>query len=399
MKLFRTLVSVFLVLLGVMMIVTWAFGAKSVEAIENGTAAAKLTDKVLASPAVANLAADQVTDRVHQQLATQADSRRFEELWGLAEEPIHAAAENVIGSDAVATAAGATATKVQEGLVTALTAKDRAYGPLVLTVDVSARLNTRIGQIPLVGALLPDITAPTLEVEVLEADAVEDLRAVYSSATWVATWFIWIGLVLVALGVLVSPRRTWFLARAMLVAGVLVLAIGFTVDAIGAHTVASLMPGGADGDLGMTVSDVLADTAIPTVSRLLLRLGAIALALALIAALAVRYAPIFRDSAQSRRAQSDPPPVAPRGGGAVPVQVANNISVQVADGVLMSTPRMPGAVEDRPVAADADVRLVHSSPLPAVVASAPASIPAALPVRDGGAARKAPKKPAPPATE
>lgn len=295
MKLFRILVSVFLVLLGVMMVVTWAFSSKSVQAIENGDAAAKLTNTLLSNPQVAELAADKATDALHTELAKQYDSRTFETLWKFAETPIHKAIVNVIGSDFVANAAQTSASKVQEGLVKSLTKEDRPYGPLMLTVDVSPRVNDRVDQIPLVGNFVPQITVPSLELEVMSAEVFQDIRSAYSAAKWISAWFVWIGLLLIALGVLVSPRRRWFFARSMLIVGALVLAIGFTVDAIGAHTLARLMPGGAEGGLGVTVDDLLSDTAIPTVSNLLLKLGSIALGLALITVLATRFVPAFRD--------------------------------------------------------------------------------------------------------
>lgn len=307
MKLFRILVSIFLVLLGVMMVVTWAFSSKSVQAIENGEAAAKLTDKVLSNPNVASLASQRVTDEVHTSLQSQFDSQAFDLLWGFAEQPIQDAVASVISSDFVANAADAGATRVQARLVEALTDADRPYGPLMLSIDVSPRLNDRIDQIPTVGGFVPDITVPPLELEVIDAAVFEDVRSAYSAATWVSTWFGWLGLLAIALGVVVSPRRQWFLARSMLVAGVVVVAIGFTISAVGAHTIATFMPGGAEGGLGVAVSDLLSDTAIPTVSTLLLQLGAVALALALISVLVVRYVPVFRDRVRTQRQLNEQP--------------------------------------------------------------------------------------------
>lgn len=375
MKLFRTAASAFLVFLGVMMIVTWAFSVKSVQAVESGEAAENLTATLLESPEVANLAADKATDQIHDQLQAQFDSQQFELLWGLAEQPIHNAIVNVIGSDFVADAAEKSAGRIEAGLVEALTQEDRPYGPLMLSVDVSPRINARIDQIPVVGTWLPNITVAPLETEVIEAQVFEDMRNAYGAAKAVAAWFIWIGLALVILGVYVSPRRRWFFARAMFVAGGLVLAIGFTINAIGAHTIASFMPGGADGGLGTTVDSLLSDAAIPPITSLLLRLGSAALLLAVLAVLVVRFVPAFRRNLQSRREQN-----------AVPL--THESPVEASNAGTHS-----GPVASSPAIAEADAEITPPGTKIAtsVASTVPASVPLSTPTPDAKTLELAPE--------
>lgn len=301
MKYVRIYASAFLVLLGVAMIVVWGVTLKSVEAIDNGQAAGKLTSKVLASPEIADAAADKALEQIHELLKTQIDSAGFELVWFAAQQPIHDAIVSVIGSDVVATTAQAGADRVQVALVAALAEDDRPHGPLVLSVDISPRLNARIDIIPTVGALIPDISVPPLEVEVIEADTFEDMRTAYSAATFAANWFMWIGLVMIVAGVAVSARRQWFFTRAMAVAGALGIVLGLIVGTTAARTIAGLVPGGADGGLGTAVNDLLSDTAIAPIANLLLAVGMIALVLAVLTPLALRHIPVLRERTQRTR--------------------------------------------------------------------------------------------------
>ncbi|WP_061965428.1 hypothetical protein [Demequina aurantiaca] len=347
MKLFRTIVSAFLVLLGVMLIVTWAFASKSAEAVENGEAAANLTDKVLSSPAVADLVATKAQEEIVRSVEEQFDNDLVNLALGLAAGPIHDAIETAISSDFVNDAARAGAGEVQTRLVAAMTDPDRPYGPLELTIDVSPRINDRLDQVPLVGSFIPDVTVPSVSVEVVDAATFEDVRSAYGVLQWAATWFIWIGLLLIAVGVFASPRRRWFLSRAMLVAGVVVLAIGYTVSAIGASSIANLMPGGSEGGLGVVVNDLLSDTAIPPIADVLITLGFAALVLALVAAVAVHYGPRLRTKYDESRAKNGEP---------------------LVNGQAAATPATSSTVELVPATVGA----------PADSASAPRSVPASI---------------------
>ncbi|WP_430869016.1 hypothetical protein [Demequina aurantiaca] len=398
MRSFRTFISAFLVLLGVMMIVSWAFASKTVDAVESGDAAANLTNAVLSSPEIADKAATTVTDKVHDEIAAKVDSDAFELLWTFAEQPIHDAVVSALGSDAVTNVAESGASKLQAGLVEALTDKDRVIGPLLLGVDVSPRVNARIDEIPFVGTLIPDVTVPPLELTVMEAEVFQDVHTVYSSAKFMSTWFIWIGLLLVALGVMTSPRRKWFLARSMLLAGVLVLAIGFTVNAFGAHTIAGLVPGGTEGGLGTTVDQLLSDTAIPTITGLLVKLGIAALVLAILSLLAVRYVPVFRDRVRAERELNAEPLVHSEGAGSgsTETDVAGS-DVKLGDTLPLPVSVGAGAVERD--AGESSTASIPTSVSTAVTVESPTvaapEAPAVVPSAKKPAARKpAAKRPA-----
>lgn len=291
MRAFRTILSAFLVLLGVMLVVTWAFAVKSVEAVDNGQAAANLTGKALSSPAVVDLVATEVEEQVIASVQDQVDNDLVDLLVGFASEPIHGAVEAFMSSDILSDVAHRGAEQAQTRLVAALTADGRPYGPLTLAVDVSLRINDQLDEVPVVGSFIPEVVVPAVSVDVVPADTFEDVRSAYGVLQWAATWFVWLGLALIAVGVAASPHRRWFLSRAMLVAGVVVLAIGYTVGAMGASQIANLMPGGFEGGLGFVVDVLLSDTAISPIADVLIALGLGALVLSLLAALEVH---VFR---------------------------------------------------------------------------------------------------------
>lgn len=284
----RTVVSALTLALGVLMIVGWTVSAKAVEMIEDGESAAQLTDKALASPAVADLAADKIQEQIYTQLRAQVNVGWFDVAWGVAEQPLHQAIVSLIGSDFVATTAHTGAGNAQVGLMSALTDEEREDGALVLTVDVSPRINARLNQIPGIGTFLPDVVIDPVEVEVIAADTFAEVRDAYRVATWISTWLGWIGVALIVMGVATSSRRTWFVSRSMLITGVALVATGLAVGAVGASTVAGLMPGGLDSGAGAAVEELLADTALPSLAGRLLVIGAVALVISLVATLVAR---------------------------------------------------------------------------------------------------------------
>lgn len=295
MRAFRTILSAFLVLLGVMLVITWAFAVKSVEAVENGQAAANVTGKALSSPAVVDLVAREIEEQVIASVEDQVDNELVALIVSFASKPIHGAVEAFLNSNTISDVAQRGAEQAQTRFMTAVTAADRPYGPLTLTVDISPRINDRLDKVPVVGSSIPEVIVPSLSVDVVPADTFKDVRSAYRVLTWAATWFAWLGLVVIAVGVLASPRRRWFVSRAMLLAAVVVLGIGLTVGAVGASRIANLMPGGSAGGFGVVVDTLLSGTTISQIADVLIAMGVAALMLSLLAALAVRRFPLPLD--------------------------------------------------------------------------------------------------------
>ncbi|WP_084103380.1 hypothetical protein [Demequina sp. NBRC 110056] len=297
MRALRVITSAFLVLLGSMMMVVWALAVNTVASIEDGSAADQLTARVLESPATADLVADQVQRMLEERIEGQVGGIALE----LLDEEIRELVVSVVGSDLVTGALSAGADRVQNRLFDEVSDPERTPGPFVIAVDLGERVNGRIDEVPVVGPLIPDIDLPEYEVEVIDAATFEDVRTGYSALTFAATWFVWIGLALIVGGIAAAPRWRWFLPRALVGAGALGLAIAFALGAVGPSTLASFMPGGADGGAGVLVEDVVATTALGPIVDVLMVLGIVALGIAALFWLLVRFVPALRDREPSSR--------------------------------------------------------------------------------------------------
>ncbi|WP_084101122.1 hypothetical protein [Demequina sp. NBRC 110051] len=320
MKYLRVIASAFLVLLGSMLIVAWALSLQAVKSIENGTAAEKLVTTTLEAPQTAEFVADQV----QAALAEQVESQAGDIALVLLDDQIHGGLVAVLQSDAFLGTITTAGNAAQDRLLAAISDPDREPGPLAIDIDLGTRINTAIDQIPVVGAFIPDIEFPEYSVEIVDADTFEDVRSGYAAMEWVATWFVWIGVTLIAAGVAVAPRWRRFLPRALLAAGLFGIAVAFVLGSMGPRTIASFMPGGRDGGLGTLIEDVIGDTALAPVTNVLLTLGLVALGLALIWALVMRFVP-------GMAGRDDPAPVDAEEADAVVADEDDESSAEVTD--------------------------------------------------------------------
>jgi hypothetical protein len=98
-------------------------------------------------------------------------------------------------------------------------------------------------------------------------------------------FFLWAGLALMVLGMMVSTRKRWVIAKFLAAVGVFSLAVYAALVWIGPDLIAGRLPGGTDGGLGSVFGDVIANEALPAVAGKLLYAGGIALVGAAVAAL------------------------------------------------------------------------------------------------------------------
>ncbi|MFV0634882.1 hypothetical protein [Demequina sp.] len=299
MRALRVIGSAFLVLLGSMLMVVWALSVKTVHSIEDGTAADQLATRVLEAPETANLIADQV----QAALVEQVEGRVGNLALVLLDAQIHGLIVDVVGSDFVTEAALSGANRVQNRLLDEVSDPDREMAPFTLSIDVGQRINSRLDEIPVVGALVPELDIPVFSADVIDAQTFEDVRTGFSALKFAATWFVWLGLVSIAGGIALAPRWRRFLPRALIGAGTLGVAISFALGSIGPRTLASFMPGGRDGGAGILVEDVVATTALQPIVDVLMRLGLVALVLAGVFWLALRFLPGQADSERTRPSQ------------------------------------------------------------------------------------------------
>ncbi len=173
-------------------------------------------------------------------------------------------------SDQVNEAVTQSVSKVEEQLTDELTDPNRASGPFVVSIDLSDRVNARIDQIPVIGGLLPSVTVPPIERELIDAQTFDSVRQVYSGLKLVATWGLLVGVLLMVAGFFVAPRSRWYWPQAVLGAAVLILAVSVVIRRIVPSAIAGSVPGGESGGAGTFLQDFLSDNATgPIASRLL----------------------------------------------------------------------------------------------------------------------------------
>ncbi|WP_297082888.1 hypothetical protein [uncultured Demequina sp.] len=297
MKALRVVGSAFLVLLGTMLIVAWGLSVKSVRSIEEGTATDALVTSVLESPETAALVADQVQAAIREQVDQEIVLAGLD----LFDQQIHDVLVSAIGSEFVTGTVSTGVDRLSNRLLEEIADADREPAAFALSVDIGARVDARIDEIPVVGPLVPDLDLPAYEVEVIDAQTFEDVRAAYAALGFAATWFVWWGLVLIVGGIALAPTWRWFAPRALVGAGVIGLGIAFALGSMGPPTIASFMPGGRDGGAGVLVEDVIATTALGPIVDVLMTLGLVALVLAAVFWLVLRY--LWRDPALASEAE------------------------------------------------------------------------------------------------
>lgn len=269
----RTLISALTIVVGALMIAAWAVGQMVVSAVTDGTAIEALTATVLDSPTALTRISSDLGDAAMTKVATEWPGA---EALGV-EVPIRGAISGLVHSDEFASTVQTQVGLARVQVAHELTDETRESGPLVLDLDVSSMINARIGAIPRVGGFAPDVALAPVPVEVVSAKTFDDARAAYGFLNFAATWFLWAGIALLVLGVVISARRRWFLAKALLAVGVFLFVAGAVLWLAGPTTVAGWIPGGSGGDTRAIIIGSLASESTPSMSGRMMWWGVIGL--------------------------------------------------------------------------------------------------------------------------
>jgi len=293
--------AAFLVLLGAMVLVGWSMAGKTVAAIEDGSAATKLTQKLLDDPGFADAAAGRITDR----LVERTEGRFIGKIVVAFEPEIQTAIANVLASDRVDEAVTNSVQKLEAELTAQITAPDRPSAPFVITIDLSDRVNDRIDQIPVVGPFIPEVTVPPIEREVMDAATFDSVRQVYGGLKLVATWGLIAGVLLIVAGFFVAPRTRWYWASALVGIAFVVFAVSVAVRRVIPAQIAAAAPGGETGGSGTFLSNFVADNASGPIASRLLGMAVVAFVLAILFAVIARFLPGLRDQYLPRPVTAD----------------------------------------------------------------------------------------------
>lgn len=272
--LFRTLISALAIVVGAVLIASWAVSNVVVNSVKDGTAVVSLATRLMDTPAVVNqisadlgdAAVDQLDVPVPDAVSAGIDSTVRESVDDLVHsEEFTSEVESQIGA-------------AHSDFADALTEDAREPAPFVLYLDASPLVNDRIDAIPVVGSAAPDLALAPVPVEVLDAEAFEDTRTVYGLMEFAEQWFLWAGVALVLVGIVISPRKRWFIAKLLLSVGVLSLGVWAVLTFNDPQTVAGWLPGGESGAVGTVVVETFTSDATPSITQRMLWWGAISLA-------------------------------------------------------------------------------------------------------------------------
>jgi len=278
---FRTVLSAIAILVGATLVVLWLASWVAVKAVEDGSATERIVVVALKNPAVTSRIGSEVKDKA---LAALADQGIDLDVWGVGD-----AAEQSI-SELVETAEFRNSVVEQlqgarEQLHEELTAPDRPRAPFDIAINTSDLVNDRIDQVAGAAGSIPNVTLAPVRIEVVSADTFETARTGYARVEFAKRFFLWAGLALIVLGMMVSTRKRWVIAKFLAAVGALSLGAYVALGWLGPERIAGWLPGGADGSWGRVWGDVIANDALPAVTGQLLLAGGLALAGAAVAAL------------------------------------------------------------------------------------------------------------------
>jgi len=277
----RTLISALSILVGALLVAAWAVSQFVVGAVEDGTAAQRITAGVLSSP----VALSQISVELGDAAVSKLDTGLVDvEALGL-DEPIRNAITGVVNSEAFSTAVQTQVALGHDQLENELTDDDRDPAPLVLNIDVSSLINDGIDEVPAVGAVAPDVSLSPVPVQLVSADDFEDARTTYRLMQFAAAWFLWAGIALMVLGMLISSRKRWFPAKALLAVGVFSLGLWALLTWTEPETIAGWLPGGEGGSVGTIIVSAFTEESAGAIAGRMMWWGVISLVAAALFAL------------------------------------------------------------------------------------------------------------------
>ncbi|MCB2414013.1 hypothetical protein LGT39_14270 [Demequina sp. TTPB684] len=273
MRALRTLASALAILAGATLVVLWLLSWMTIKAIEDGAATESIVLVALKNPEVTGKIGTEMRDRAFDALANQGVDL---EVWGLgdtAAESITSLVETEEFRDSVLEQMESARGQLHD----ALTDAEREPGPFAVAFDTSDVINDRIDQIAVVGSELPELSVAPLRIEIVSAETFEKARTGYERVEFAERYFLWAGLALIVLGMIVSTRKRFVIAKFLAAVGVFSLGAYAALAWMGPDRIASWLPGGDDGGWARVLGDVVAEEALPSLTGRLLLAAAIAL--------------------------------------------------------------------------------------------------------------------------
>lgn len=278
---FRTLLSALAIVVGATLVVLWLVSWVAVNAVEDGSATESVVMVALQNPVVTSRLGVEVKDLASAALAERGIDL---DVWGVS-DAVAESISDLVDSEEFRTSVVEQLRDAREQLQDELTAPDRPRAPFDVAINTSDLVNDRLGQVTGAVAEIPNLDVAPVRIEVVSAETFETARTGYARMEFAKRFFLWAGLALIVLGMLVSTRKRWVIAKFFAAVGVFSLGAYVALVWIGPDRIAGWLPGGADAGWGSVFGTVIAEEALPTVTGKLLLAGGIALVGAAVAAL------------------------------------------------------------------------------------------------------------------
>jgi len=279
-KVLRTVVSAIAILAGAALLVTSLTALLVTRAVEDGAVSESAIRATLRNPMVM----DPVVAHIDQSaVGALANAGVDVDAPGLS-DALHALLAELANDDDFVASLASPINDAMGRLHRELTEPGRPPAPFSVSIDASDSVNGQLGKLPAVGESLPSLALPPVEIELIRAERFEQARETYSRIEYARSTLWWAGLLVLALGLLVSPRKRFFAAKALAVVGAMSLAVALALAVETPERVRSMLPAASDAMWGQLVTDTLATQTLPEFRFTLVMVGFGALAMAAVAA-------------------------------------------------------------------------------------------------------------------
>jgi len=238
----RTWASALCIVLGALLLATWAASWAALNAIENGTVIEDATVRAIATESAQEALVETGTQQVLAALDGAGIDSSTPGIEGITQALIAA----IVSSEEFADLVHAQTKSIREQMVVALNGE--GTGAITVSIDLSPEVNEKLGQIPVIGDSLPEVAVPGIPVQVMDADTADRARGAWDALHFAKAWFGWLGLAFVALGILVSHRKRWYFAKLSLAVGVIAGVVWLVLKAFEPQYIAEVLTGGGVAD-------------------------------------------------------------------------------------------------------------------------------------------------------
>lgn len=234
----RTWMSALCIVLGALLIATWAASWAALNSIENGTVIEDATARAIVTESAQTALVENATEQVLIALDAAGIDSTTPGIEGITQALIAA----IVSSEGFVDLVHAQTKSIREQVVASLNGDET--GSITIELDLSPQVNDKLAQIPVIGDSLPEIAVPSIPVQVMDDATADRARTAWDALHFAKAWFLWIGLAFVALGILVSHRKRWYFAKLFLAIGVIAGVLWLLLTAFEPQTIAERIAGG-----------------------------------------------------------------------------------------------------------------------------------------------------------